>query len=370
MFYLFIVVSNFLSLKVFNNTKSSKLYTIIRISVSLMYILSMFAISYMIQYIPTLANSDLLSKYIGSGHYHEVNVVSSLIVFPLSSAYIILFAITPLNLISSTIILSSGLGILIFFLVIIRLVKKGNRILSNLSYEESGSVFKKEKKITDPESVKIKMNGPKVAYIKRVFIMITREQGKLMIFILPILFPIIFAFSFRTTSGTSTTLNPFYSLFFYFAIIPYFLNNGLSEAEEGLGGLLSTLPIKNRDIFRSKQYITVFFMLLSSITYILIIGTKIALENPVSLIKIGFLCLIIPPINLLLYSVFFGKINNQYTSFKVNTSNSAMKNIFLVGIQIAVIMILAGITVPSILYLVGLNILILIFIEVIIRIFI
>ena len=198
--------------------------------------------------------------------------------------------------------------------------------------------------------------------------MATREQGKLVIFILPILFPIIFAFSFSQSESSSLTeFNPFIGLFFCIAIIPYLLNTGLSEAEEGLGGLLSVLPIKTRDIFRSKQYIMTGVLLFSSIIYIIIIGVNIAFQSTESMIKIFFLAIFEPTLYLLLFSILFGKINGKFTSFKVNTSNSTLKYIILIGSQMAIIALMEGITVPNINYLIALNMGLLVLIEIITR---
>ena len=368
MFYFFLIISNYLSIKVFNNTKSSKLFTIIRITISLLYIVSIFAISFFYQFIPTLTSSAFISKYFGSSQSVELNVLASFILFPITSGYIILLVAMPTKLIPLPIIISSIVAILCFLLFCLFLLRKGNKILSNLSYEEIGSIYKEEKSNIDPESVKIKVSTPKVAYIKRIFIMATREQGKLVIFILPILFPIIFAFSFSQSESSSLTeFNPFIGLFFCIAIIPYLLNTGLSEAEEGLGGLLSVLPIKTRDIFRSKQYIMTGVLLFSSIIYIIIIGVNIAFQSTESMIKIFFLAIFEPTLYLLLFSILFGKINGKFTSFKVNTSNSTLKYIILIGSQMAIIALMEGITVPNINYLIALNMGLLVLIEIITR---
>lgn len=371
-FYLFIVVSNFLSYKVFNAANAnSKLFTIIRISVSLFYIISMFGVSYLFEFIPNLTQISLLTNSFGTGHSLEINILSSLIIFPVSSGYAILFVVIPTKLIPTSILIGTAVGMFLFIAIIFILLRKGNRILSNLAYEDSSMVSNKTSRNIDSDMIKIKVSGPKVAYIKRLFIMATREQGKLVIFILPILFPLIFAISYKTTSsGSAEALNPFFMLFFYFAIIPYFLNNGLSQAEEGLGGLLSILPIKNRDIFRAKQYITIFLMLLSSSIYILIVGYQNVTNDPEIVIKIVFLSIILPGVYLLVYSLLFGKVNNHYTSFKVNTSNSAIKNVINIGLQISLIIVIALIMVPSWMYLLAIDLVILLLVEIIIRILI
>lgn len=344
MFYLFIVLSNFLSRKVFNTEKSSKLYTIIRIIVNLFYVLAMFTISYAFSFLPLLTQGNIFSAYFTTSQQATVNIILSMVFFPISSGYIISLALLPFNLIPTEIIYTSILGFAIFLLITLILMRKGNGILRSLTYEESGSGYKENKSIIDPEKIKIKVSSPKVAYIKRVFIMATREQSKFALFLLPVFIPIVTAFSFTTTSSSGTPLiaDPFYGMFFFFSFIPIFLINALIEAEEGLGGLISTLPIKNRDIFRSKQIIMTILLLISVILYAIIIGPAKSLTWLNSLIKLISLSITIPILSLIVYSMMFGKINKKYTLYKVNTSNTFAKYIVIGFFQIVLLVIIAG----------------------------
>ena len=345
MFYLFIVISNFLSKRVFNTEKSSKLYTIIRIVVNLFYIIAMFTISYAFSFLPLLTQGNYFSAYFAPSQQVTVNTISSLIFFPISSGYIISLALLPVNLIPLQIIYTAILGFIVFLLITFVLMRKGNRILRTLTYEESGSAYKEEKSIIDPDKVKIKISTPKVAYIKRVFLLATREQSKFALFLLPIFIPIVTAFSFRTTSTSTTQLfgDPFYGIFFYFTFIPIFLINAVIEAEEGLGGLISTLPFKNRDLFRAKQYIMTGLLLTSIIIYALIIGPAKTMAYIDSLIKLIFLSINIPIVSLIAYSMLFGKINNRYTLYKINTSNTYPKYAIIIVAQIILLIIIAGV---------------------------
>jgi hypothetical protein len=332
MFYLFIFISNFLGEKVFNNSKTSKLYTLIRISVSLIYLVSMFSVSYIVQFLPSFIQNSILSKYFGTQESLGVNIVLSVILFPFSSGYFISLSIIPTQFISSSIIISTFVGILAFIICTLILMRKGNRVLQSLIFESGSVKFTEKKKHIKSDQIRITVSRPQIAYIKRILIMATREQGKLVVFIIPILFPLIMGFSINRSSNL---VDPFFSMFAYLIFIPLMLNNGLIEAEEGLGGLISSLPIKNLDIFRSKQFLMVGILLTSSFLFIIISGINLIADYPESAIKLIFLTIMLPTINLLLYSIFFGKINNYYTLFKINNSNSVVKYLIILVSQIS-----------------------------------
>lgn len=371
MLYLFLIISNFLSLNVFNNPNGSKFHSIMRVLVSIIYILAFFAIQFFFQLIPTMAQNSFLEKFNGSNSILEINLLLSFILFPLTSGYIASIVFLPLNLISITLIESSLIAFVLFLLINFYLLRKGNRILSNLVYEETSDNIVQKRTYIEPEKVKIKVSGPKIAYIKRIFIMASREQGKLTMIILPIIVSVFFAFSMGQSSTRSFT-NPFIGMFFYISFIPYILNNALSESEEGLGGLLTILPMKNRDIFRSKQYIisAISFIILLVYTAVISYDKANLYAYSDSIIKIIFLAIFEPAVYLLLFSICFGKINSKYTSFKVNTDNSLIKYVILVGSQFLITGIIFIIPAINLVYFIGLNILFLIVLEIIIRIFI
>jgi hypothetical protein len=76
-------------------------------------------------------------------------------------------------------------------------------------------------------------------------------------------------------------------------------------------------------------------LLTSSFLFIIISGINLIADYPESAIKLIFLTIMLPTINLLLYSIFFGKINNYYTLFKINNSNSVVKYLIILVSQIS-----------------------------------
>ena len=162
MFYLFLNFSNFMSHKVFNNPKASKLLTFVRVSVSFISIISIFALSFVYELIPILTNASFLNTYFGTNHTVYVNLISSIIFFPLSSGYVISIIALPTNLISTTVLESSIIGLIIFLLITFNLLRKGNKIIARLLYEDSSESVKEVKVELEPDKINIKVNGPKV----------------------------------------------------------------------------------------------------------------------------------------------------------------------------------------------------------------
>ena len=176
MFYLYLVVSNYLSNNVFNSGKTSKLYTVIRLAVSVVYIVSILAISYIIQFIPYFTDFNILSTNLSTSQTLTLNIICSLIFFPLTSGYIISLVFLPFNLISNQIFLTSLFAFLIFGSIIFLLLRKGNIILSNLAYESKISSNQSKNTVVSPYQIKVSISSPKIAYIKRIFIMASSEQ--------------------------------------------------------------------------------------------------------------------------------------------------------------------------------------------------
>ena len=99
----------------------------------------------------------------------------------------------------------------------------------------------------------------------------------------------------------------------------------------------------------------------------MIIGVSIAFQSTEAMIKLFFLAIFEPTLYLLMFSLLFGKINGKFTSFKVNTSNSTLKYIILIGSQMAIMALMEGIMVPNINYLIAFNMGVLVLIEIITR---
>ena len=82
-----------------------------------------------------------------------------------------------------------------------------------------------------------------------------------------------------------------------------------------------------------------FLLILSAVLYTLIVSKSIPFQFIDSLIQLFFLSFIIPIIYLLLVSYLFGKLNNRYTLFKINTDNGLMKYIILISSTITLLLI-------------------------------
>ncbi|MHA2365509.1 MAG: hypothetical protein ACXAC7_16250, partial [Candidatus Hodarchaeales archaeon] len=111
-----------------------------------------------------------------------------------------------------------------------------------------------------------------------------------------------------------------------------FLNESLASSEKNLGGLLLSLPFSNRNHFRSRQIITIVAgqvptIVLTILTITTTNFTSQFLQRGVMQI---FLNIIAMTSYLILFSLFFGKLNNRYTLFELNIEKKILKTIIMI----------------------------------------
>ena len=139
----------------------------------------------------------------------------------------------------------------------------------------------------------------------------------------------------NNSSISKGTFNPFVFLYIYAIMIPFFLRNGFYTFEMNLGGILQSLPFKDRDFFRSRQYLMVAFACIPIlIIAIIAVIWNIPINSILTSVIIGFfLNFVLITCYLLLFTVLFGKINYRYTLFAVNQENKVLKYILMVIIM-------------------------------------
>lgn len=160
-------------------------------------------------------------------------------------------------------------------------------------------------------------------------LLVFRDYSGLTMFVMALFFPIMIVimsviwpkrYMVGGIRGFVTTM-----LFFTSGIISLLFFTGSKISERNLRGVYSSLPIKDRDIFRSKQLITTLGSLFSlSISFIILdfMGSPITLLTS---IKIILLYIIVSTELLLLHTILFGKFNNRYTLTVENSENELIK---------------------------------------------
>ena len=180
----------------------------------------------------------------------------------------------------------------------------------------------------------ITVREPIKSIIENTMNMIKRDIGSFSYLMLPIIFPasllsgaIIYEYSVAEYISSVA----FWPYIFLLTFLPNFYGESLNFTEEKLGGLLSSLPVRQYDLFRTKQ---IMMTIVNQIGILLIMIIGIPSFNDVfmlSIIKLSFANILAAPLYLILRSLFFGKINGYYTLQILNIGHSFKKNI-LIGV--------------------------------------
>ncbi|MFW9779040.1 MAG: hypothetical protein ACFFE8_09330 [Candidatus Heimdallarchaeota archaeon] len=330
MFYTLVLVAHFVGGRIFRSEVTSKIRTITRILFVLFYMLIIFNISGLFAAIP----SFLVDLY-GTELFFDpvlgalVNIILSLMVFPFSGGFLItvtfflsIFFNYELGIVFSTLI--GFLGLVVATSLVTR---KGNQVLQKLGRFDYSMGSHGDREIA---SVQIKSNHPVVGYMRVSLVLATRNYAGLFALLSPIVFALLILATGFSFSSFSRTLDPFSVILIYSGFLPLIMKNGIFATEESLGGLLSSLPISQREIFRARQ-ILLSMILNTSIPVIWIFqslaGASLFLSSGLSVI---FVNIIATTGFLYCHSLLFGRMNKQFTVFTVSTTHTVLKNFLLV----------------------------------------
>jgi hypothetical protein len=325
-----VIIAWMLAQKVFNKTERSSMGPIITVLTIVIYILTVipifFLMSSLIHIINGLFNSSLITGEITP----EINFILSLIPFPFSSSYFTTLALLlPSSLISLSLTLSSFLGVIILLGFTTITLKKGSSLIQRLAFEPAvgGHKVISEKNI----EIQVKTSTPVITFMKKALKMVFRDYGALTLFVVGLLMPTIilfYAFAMPERyigSGGGPAWFITTMLVFLTGFLIFILFNSLRLSERNLGGLLSTLPFEERDLFRSKQLIITTACLLPILFIFLLLQEFMTIDMFYAYIKILFVSVIAVYVFLILHAFFFGKINNRYTFTVENIENQIRK---------------------------------------------
>ena len=331
-----------LAQKVFNDTKKSSIGPIITIFTMVIYVLTVlpifFLMSSLYHIISELFNASLLTGEVTP----EINFILALIPFPFSSSYLTTLAlVSPSIPISFSLIFSSSMGIIVLLGIITIALKKGSSLIQRLAFEPAVSDYKviSEKNLV----IHIESSKPVVTFMKKTLKMVFRDYGALTLFVLGLLMPLImlmYAYVMPERyidSGWGQSWFITTMLVFMTGFLIFIFYNSLRLSERNLGGLLSTLPYKERDLFRSKQLIITIACLFPIIAIFLLLQEFMSLRMFYAYIKIFFVNIISVYIFLILHAFFFGQINNRYTFTVENIENQILKWLgIFIGLNITI----------------------------------
>ncbi|MFW9854634.1 MAG: hypothetical protein ACFFFG_06220 [Candidatus Thorarchaeota archaeon] len=339
MFYGLVLVAHFVGGRIFKSEVTSKIRTITRILFVLFYMLIIFNISGLFAAIPTFL-VDLYGRelFFDPVLGELVNLTLSLIIFPFSGGFLITvtFFLSIFFNYGIGLVLSTVIGFLGLVAATSLVTRKGNQVLQKLGRFDNLLGSHGEREVT---SIQIKSSHPVVGYIRVSLVLATRNYSGLFALLSPLVFAVLILATGFSFSGFSRTLDPFSVILIYSGFLPLIMRNGIFATEESLGGLLSSLPISQREIFRARQ-ILLSMILNTSIPVIWVFqslaGGSLFLSSGFSVI---FVNIIATTGFLFCHSLLFGKMNKQFTVFTVSTKHTVLKNFLLVILTNGIILL-------------------------------
>lgn len=331
--YILIITSRFLSLRFFKSAKITKFNIVIKIMIAFAYMTVFFSFSLVTQSLTSLLATIYTSNVFLGLNLAVINNFLPLIFFPFTTGYIVSFSLLSLGKIPLSVLEVTSIGFIILLLVTIIITRKGNSVLrsfanENVVYSMDSNDLKKS------TNFKLTRTGSQRAFMIENLKTSFREFNSLLSLMFVFIIPLVSIVT-NNSSISKGTFNPFVFLYIYAIMIPFFLRNGFYTFEMNLGGILQSLPFKDRDFFRSRQYLMVAFACIPIlIIAIIAVIWNIPINSILTSVIIGFfLNFVLITCYLLLFTVLFGKINYRYTLFAVNQENKVLKYILMVIIM-------------------------------------
>ena len=335
---LLITISSYISRNIMKPGENSTGKKFLKILVGIGYIIGFMAIFIIMNSaISFIENILTASPTLSLG---DVNNVLSWIIFPFSANNLVALSIIPAHLIPMPQLIFSIIGTGIFAIVSFLLIKSGLKGMRKLVYKQDVINSKERKKDASVNEVYIEIGKPVTVLVKKNAVMLGREFGNLMNYLIALALPLmLFIMPIFTEYGL--TGENWGGGVIYLGFQVYMVHAAISGGEEKLGGVFTSLPLNMYDIFNARR----FFMYLNQLatTVIIMIITVLLAPNPAPILihesVLFSVALFTVPTFLILYSIAFGTLNNQRTLFMVHIGNKFAK---LAGIIILIYIIALG----------------------------
>ncbi|WP_371805062.1 hypothetical protein [Candidatus Lokiarchaeum ossiferum] len=338
-FSLLVIIGEKINRIMNNNEANSKKATFARMFVMLSYLIGSMSMSlglnFAMRFIPTLFTEATLSS-IPSSTINTLNLIFSAIPLPFTASYSlveVLIVLTGNGEISTTLIITSLLGLLLFIGFTYILLNKALKLLTNVFVQKSKS-FDENAKKTTIEDVKLCIEEPVKAFFLKDRQMITRDMQMMMLVIMPILLPFI---GIATTGFVGEQGNEALFVLFTVNIIYSVLSGvmivwGLLNVESTGSTIHASLPITVRDQVNAKvRWIFLVLTISSFLPAIFMIGKEYFIDYLIITTLFFPIGPITGIITLELKVRLFGKMKYKYVIEDVNIGQTLLKWI-LIGV--------------------------------------
>ncbi|MFX0176031.1 MAG: type II CAAX prenyl endopeptidase Rce1 family protein [Candidatus Hodarchaeota archaeon] len=304
------------------NEANSKKTFFIRIFNLFSYVLIVVSSVYLIQW-ASESIGTFFSLFANQENTAFINLILSIIPYPLNPGYFIALFITP-NQVSLNLWISISIGLIIFITLTWGIYKQSLKSLDHATISKFKPIKRKVLLDKDNFSVKIKRKKPVGAFLKKDLIIASRDLKSFMSIVMPIFLSFIFVFTYDI-SNKELILNWFVLVGFNI-IITGITVNGILKIEEPSETIKASLPIVQRHQAKAK------LILIFGVYIVALISPLILYINNTDFNEFLIITLLTFPIAVIFLLImfimrirFFSKLRNFYIVEEINPQNKFIK---------------------------------------------
>lgn len=318
--YVLVLIAHWLRSRVFSSDASRRA-TILRVVVMSGYLLAAMLVWIVVQWAAGYVSDLYDAQRLAGGSGEAVNTALGLVAFPFSDSYLIASTVVPRALIPLNVLLASVLGLALLAGATYALSRRGNPLLRAIAIEDAPTGAARGAPTS--ADVNVSREGATDALMRKSILLVSRDMGGLSFIILPVILPLMLALT-MAESPPSIALGTYMA---YLPMMVFLLYNGLATADEGMGGVLSSLPFRTSDLYRARQVLMVLFLVFTLVLVIVVMRGRVQDWRTFVLMAVA-----LSPLDVVLVSVFiamrsmlFGRVNRRYTLFMVDIEGKMPK---------------------------------------------
>jgi len=334
--YVLVLIADATSRKIFS-ANASRGATAMRFLIMAGYLMAMMFMFITLDFLTTYISDLFLADRLAGGSGETISMGMSLIPFPFSGSYLISLTLMPGGSASTSIIITTLVGVVLMVGIVYAMRRSVNRILGRVARGVEHAAGGPGQ-VTTIEEITISTRKPRPAFLRNGLLVTSRDQGAIMYIIMPLLFPLITIVpsSGSGDTGTYSSLVPF---LMYMGIMSFLVNMALSSSDASVGGLLSSLPYRVMDQYRAK-WLTIVLITMVPVVIIIVVMYNVV-EDPermaALMVSMVPLLMVLASMYLVTFCRAFGEVNGKYTFFMTNIRLKLAKYVGIVALQYALV---------------------------------
>ncbi|MHA1746063.1 MAG: hypothetical protein ACTSWW_08680 [Promethearchaeota archaeon] len=327
--------------RILNDSHNTKRANRARLTVMILYILSTLTVAIGVQMAIMAIPGFIANQTIPSATTDTINLIGSLIPFPLNAGYWLISLFIGWSTISLGMQLTLVLGFILFCLVTVKLFKHALCLFGNITNPEKIKASDEIELVqTTLSDVTLHIQTPEKAFFTKDKKATTRDIQMMMMVVMPIILPVIGYFSMAGALGEDAGMELLLTIFstnlLYLFMSGAMIILGILSAESSGATILASLPIITRDQAKAKlRFVFLILPIASAVQAIFYIGKPtfgIMLSLSLITLPIG---IGVGVINLLLKARMFGKMKYKYVLDEVQIKAKFWKYVLQVVLNIA-----------------------------------